>query len=119
MVGATGIDQAMETAIEEAIVRAVQSEAVERSMTRIINGPLIENAVRDAMKAERMRRAGTERPRRFGTGRPALGKDPRKRRNAETHPAHRGSSRSEGRDRFPEPGAGRRPRPRRSPVSPG
>jgi len=49
MVGATGIDQAMENAIEEAIVRAIESEAVERSMTRIINGPLIENAVRDAM----------------------------------------------------------------------
>ena len=52
MVGATGIDQAMETAIEEAIVRAVESEAVENSITRIINGPLIENAVRDAMKSE-------------------------------------------------------------------
>ncbi len=49
VVGATGLDQAMETAIEEAIVRAVESEAVERSMARIINGPLIENAVRNAM----------------------------------------------------------------------
>ncbi len=57
VVGATGIDQAMETAIEEAIVRAVQSEAVERSMTRIINGPLIENAVRDAMKSEAVEQA--------------------------------------------------------------
>ena len=28
VVGATGIDQAMETAIEEAIVRAIESEAV-------------------------------------------------------------------------------------------
>lgn len=57
VVGATGIDQAMETAIEEAIVRAVQSEAVEKSMTRIINGPLIENAVRDAMKSEAVEQA--------------------------------------------------------------
>ncbi len=57
MVGATGLDQAMETAIEEAIVRAVQSEAVERSVTRIINGPLIENAVRDAMKSEAVEQA--------------------------------------------------------------
>lgn len=50
--GATGLDQAVETAIEEAIVRAVESEAVERSVARILNGPLIENAVRDAMKSE-------------------------------------------------------------------
>lgn len=50
--GATGIDQAMENAIEEAIVRAIESDTVERSMTRIINGPLIENAVRDAMRSE-------------------------------------------------------------------
>lgn len=50
--GATGVDQALETAIEEAIVRAVESEAVERSVARILNGPLIENAVRDAMKSE-------------------------------------------------------------------
>jgi uncharacterized RDD family membrane protein YckC len=50
--GATGIDQAMETAIEEAIVRAVESEAVERSLNRIVNGPLVANAVRDAMKSE-------------------------------------------------------------------
>jgi len=55
--GATGIDQAMETAIEEAIVRAVESEAVERSMTRILNGPLIENAVRDAMRSEAVEQA--------------------------------------------------------------
>lgn len=52
MVGATGIDQALETAVEDAIVRAIESEAVERSMTRILNGPLIENAVRDAMTSQ-------------------------------------------------------------------
>jgi len=55
--GATGIDQAMETAIEEAIVRAVESDAVERSIARILNGPLIENAVRDAMKSEAVEQA--------------------------------------------------------------
>ena len=57
MVGATGLDQAMEAAIEDAIVRAVESEAVERSITRIVNGPLIENAVRDAMKSEAVEQA--------------------------------------------------------------
>lgn len=60
VVGATGLDQAMETAIEEALVRAIESEAVERSMTRIINGPLIENAVRDAMRSEAVEQALTE-----------------------------------------------------------
>jgi len=56
-VGATGLDQALETAVEEAIVRAVESEAVERSVKRILNGPLIENAVRDAMKSEAVEQA--------------------------------------------------------------
>jgi len=56
-VGATGLDQALETAIEEAIVRAVESDAVERSINRILNGPLIENAVRDAMKSEAVEQA--------------------------------------------------------------
>lgn len=56
-VGATGIDQALESAIEEAIVRAIESEAVERSINRILNGPVIENAVRDAMKSEAVEQA--------------------------------------------------------------
>lgn len=57
VVGAAGLDQAMETAIEEAIVKAVESEAVERSVARIINGPLIENAVREAMQSEAVEQA--------------------------------------------------------------
>ena len=57
MVGATGIDQALESAIEDAIVRAIESEAVERSMTRIINGPVIDNAVRDAMASPAVERS--------------------------------------------------------------
>ncbi len=60
MVGATGIDQALESAIEDAIVRAIESEAVERSVTRIINGPLIENAVRDAMTSPAVEQALNE-----------------------------------------------------------
>lgn len=55
--GATGLDQAVETAAEEAIVRALESEAVERSIARVLNGPLIENAVRDAMKSEAVEQA--------------------------------------------------------------
>ena len=59
-VGVTGIDQALESAIEEAIVRAVESEAVERSISRIMEGPVIENAVRDAMKSEAVEQAMLE-----------------------------------------------------------
>jgi len=55
--GVAGLNQAMESAIEEAIVRAIESEAVERSMTRIINGPVVENAVQDAMGSPAVRQA--------------------------------------------------------------
>src|SRR3954453_1015208 len=42
---ATGIDRAVEVAAEEAIVAAVESEAVERAMARVMRGPILEEAV--------------------------------------------------------------------------
>lgn len=50
--GATGLDRTLETAAEEAIVRAVESEATERAIARIINGPTIEAAVQEALQSE-------------------------------------------------------------------
>ena len=59
-VGATGIDRALESAIEEAIVRAVESEATERAVARIVNGPLIEQAVQEALRSEAVEQAIVE-----------------------------------------------------------
>ena len=42
---ATGIDRAVEVAAEEAIVAAVESKAVERAMARVLEGPVVEEAV--------------------------------------------------------------------------
>lgn len=50
--GAAGLDKALESAIEEAIVRAVESEATERAVARILNGPMIEQAVQQALRSE-------------------------------------------------------------------
>src|SRR5436190_4916767 len=47
--GATGVDQAVETAAEEAIVRAIESPAVERALARVLRGPVITEAVGDAL----------------------------------------------------------------------
>lgn len=55
--GATGLDRTIETAAEEAIVRAVESEATERAIARIINGPIIENAVREALQSDAVRQS--------------------------------------------------------------
>ena len=47
--GVTGLDQA----IEDAIVRAVESETTERALARIINGPVVTQAVEEALASKR------------------------------------------------------------------
>ncbi len=54
---ATGIDRAVEVAAEEAIVGAVESEAVERAMARVLQGPMVEEAVSGAVESEAVKRA--------------------------------------------------------------
>jgi uncharacterized RDD family membrane protein YckC len=54
---ATGIDRAVEVAAEEAIVAAVESQAVERAMARVLEGPVIEEAVEGALESEAVKRA--------------------------------------------------------------
>jgi uncharacterized RDD family membrane protein YckC len=54
---ATGIDRAVEIAAEEAIVAAVESEAVERAMARVLEGPVVEEAVQGALESERVKHA--------------------------------------------------------------
>ncbi len=54
---ATGIDKAVEVATEEAIVTAVESEAVERAMVRVLEGPVVEEAVQGALESEAVKRA--------------------------------------------------------------
>src|SRR4249919_2552207 len=54
---AAGIDRAVEVAAEEAMVAAVQSEAVERALARVLQGPLVEDAVHGALESEAVKRA--------------------------------------------------------------
>lgn len=54
---ATGIDRAVEVAAEEAIVGAIESEAVERAMARVLNGPAVEEAVQGALESDAVKRA--------------------------------------------------------------
>jgi uncharacterized RDD family membrane protein YckC len=54
---ATGIDKAVEIATEEAIVSAVESEAVERAIARVLSGPVIEEAVQGALDSEAVKKA--------------------------------------------------------------
>ncbi|HEY8083683.1 MAG TPA: RDD family protein [Solirubrobacterales bacterium] len=54
---AAGIDRAVEVAAEEAMVAAVQSEAVERALVRVLKGPVVEEAVQGAMESEAVKRA--------------------------------------------------------------
>jgi len=54
---ATGIDRAVELAAEEAMVAAVESEAVERAIARVLNGPVVEEAMNSAMESEAVKRA--------------------------------------------------------------
>jgi uncharacterized RDD family membrane protein YckC len=57
---ATGIDRAVEVAAEEAIVAAVESEAVERAMARVLQGPIVEEAVQGALESDAVKRAVLE-----------------------------------------------------------
>jgi uncharacterized RDD family membrane protein YckC len=57
---ATGIDKAVEMAAEEAIVSAVESEAVERAIARVLEGPVIEEAVQGALDSEAVKKAIVE-----------------------------------------------------------
>ena len=54
---ATGVDRAVEVAAEEAIVAAVESEAVERAMARVLQGPIVEEAVQGALESEAVKTA--------------------------------------------------------------
>jgi uncharacterized RDD family membrane protein YckC len=54
---ATGIDKAVEIATEEAIVSAVESEAVERAIARVLEGPVIEEAVQGALDSQAVKKA--------------------------------------------------------------
>lgn len=54
---ATGVDRAVQSAAEEAIVAAVESEAVERALVRVLQGPLVEEAVNGALESESVKRA--------------------------------------------------------------
>ncbi len=57
---AAGIDRAVESATEEAIVAAIESEAVERAMVRVLQGPLVEEAVSGALESETLKRSLVE-----------------------------------------------------------
>ncbi|HEX4669107.1 MAG TPA: RDD family protein [Solirubrobacterales bacterium] len=54
---ATGVDRAVEVAAEEAIVAAVESEAVERAMARVLQGPIVEEAVQGALESDTVKKA--------------------------------------------------------------
>jgi uncharacterized RDD family membrane protein YckC len=54
---ATGIDKAVELAAEEAIVSAVESEAVEKALARVLDGPIVEEAVQGALQSEAVKKA--------------------------------------------------------------
>ncbi len=53
----SGLDQAIESAVEEAIVRAIESEATENAIARLINGPVIEQAVSEALASKSVEKA--------------------------------------------------------------
>jgi len=54
---ATGVDRAVEVAAEEAIVAAVESEAVERALARVLQGPIVGEAVQGALESEAVKKA--------------------------------------------------------------
>jgi uncharacterized RDD family membrane protein YckC len=54
---ATGLDKAVEVAVEESIVSAVESEAVERAIARVLEGPVIEEAVQGALDSAAVKKA--------------------------------------------------------------
>jgi uncharacterized RDD family membrane protein YckC len=54
---ATGVDRAVQAAAEEAMVAAVESDAVERALVRVLQGPLVEEAVNGAIESDAVKRA--------------------------------------------------------------
>jgi uncharacterized RDD family membrane protein YckC len=54
---ATGLDRAVETAAEEAMVAAIESEAVERALARVLKGPVVEDAMNSALESDAVKRA--------------------------------------------------------------
>jgi len=54
---AAGIDRAVESAAEEAMVAAVESEAVERAIARVLQGPVVEEAMSSALESDAVKRA--------------------------------------------------------------
>lgn len=54
---ATGVDRALEAAAEEAMVAAVESEAVERAIARVLQGPAVEEAMNSALESDAVKRA--------------------------------------------------------------
>ncbi len=52
--GATGFDRTVEVAVEEAIVRALESAVVERAITRLIEDGRLADAVADSLDEERL-----------------------------------------------------------------
>ena len=58
LAGVTGVDQAIEDAVEEAIVRAMRSPAVERAIVRVlVKENAIERAVEEALTSDEVARA--------------------------------------------------------------
>jgi uncharacterized RDD family membrane protein YckC len=57
---ATGVDRAVQSAAEEAMVAAVESEAVERALVRVLQGPLVEEAARGALESDTVKQALVE-----------------------------------------------------------
>jgi uncharacterized RDD family membrane protein YckC len=55
--GATGIDNAVELATEEAIVDALESPAVERALVRVLQGPAAEDAMKALLASPAVERA--------------------------------------------------------------
>ncbi len=60
MASATGVESAAESIAEEAIVRAIESQATERALERLLQGPVVEEAVESAMRSPAVERALNE-----------------------------------------------------------
>jgi len=60
VVGATGLDRAVESVAEEAIVRAIESPAVEGALERVLRGPMVEEAVGAAINSPAVERSVME-----------------------------------------------------------
>ena len=110
---ATGIDRAVEAAAEEAMVAAVESEAVERAMARVLQGPVVEEAVHGALESDAVKQR-PDRGARQRAGRRGLAAAAGQRRGAAAGRADRRGAGDARRDQRPErrPDRGRRPHDR-------